>query len=79
MLKQEMVPVQKEIAHLRAEALVDGALHAALYRSMEGLPLLVQQFNFQAVFPLTDHCAGGRPRFDFDAPVGCQAVFPATV
>ena len=37
MLKQEMVPVQKEIAHLRAEALVDGALHAALYRSMEGL------------------------------------------
>ena len=72
MLKQEMVPVQKEIAHLRAEALVDGALHAALYRSMEGLPLLVQQFNFQAILSLADYRTGGGPCLDSDASVGCQ-------
>ena len=72
MLKQEMVPVQKEIAHLRAEALVDGALHAALYRSTEGLPLLVQQFNFQAILSLADYRTGGGPCLDSDASVGCQ-------
>ena len=79
MLKQEVVPVPEAIAHLCAEALVDGALHTALHQSSEGLPPLVQQFYFQALLPLTDHRAGGRPRLDFDAPVGCQAVFPATV
>ena len=58
---------------------MDGALHAALHRSPEGLPPLVQQFYFQAVLPLADHRTGGRPLFNFGAPVGCQAVFPATV
>ena len=67
------------VAHLRTEAFVDGALHAALYWSPEGLPLLVQQFDFQVVLPLTDHRTGGRPLVNFGAPVGCQAVFPATV
>ena len=37
MLKQEVFPVPEAVAHLRAEALVDGALHAALRRGAEGL------------------------------------------
>ena len=79
MLKQEAVPVPEAIAHLRAEALMDGALHAALYWSPEGLPPFAQQLRLQAVLPLTDHRAGGGPRLYFDAPVGGQTVFPATV
>ena len=71
MLKQEIVSTPEAVAHLCAEALVDGALHAALYRSTEGLPPLVQQFYFQAVLPLTDHRTGGRPLFNFGASVGC--------
>ena len=51
MLKQEIVSTPEAVAHLCAEALVDGALHAALHWGAEGLPPLVQQFNFQAVFP----------------------------
>ena len=79
MLKREVVPVPEAVTNLRTEALVDSALHAALYWSPEGLPPLVQQFNFQAVFPLTDHRTGGRPLVNFGAPVGRQAVFPAAV
>ena len=67
------------IAHLRAEALVDGALHAALHRSPERLPPFVQQLRLQAVLPLTNHRTGGGPRLDSDAPVGCQTVFPASI
>ena len=72
MLKQEMVPVPEAVAHLRAEALMNGALHAPLYRSTEGLPLLVQQFNFQAILSLADYRTGGGPCLDSDASVGCQ-------
>ena len=72
MLKQEMVPVPEAVAHLRTEALVDGALHATLYRSTEGLPPLVQQFNFQAILSLADYRTGGGPCLDSDASVGCQ-------
>lgn len=79
MLKREVVPVPEAVTNLRTEALVDSALHAALHRSLERLPPFVQQFCLQAIPPLTDHRASGGPRLDFDAPVGCQAVFPATV
>ena len=79
MLKQEMVSVPEAVTNLCAETLVDGALHAALYWSPEGLPPLVQQFYLQAILSLTDHRASGGPRLDFDAPIGGQAVFPATV
>lgn len=79
MLKQEAVPVPEAVAYLCAETLVDGALHAALHWSPERLPPFVQQFHFQAVLPLTDHRAAGGPRLDFDAPVGCQTVFPASI
>ena len=72
MLKQEMVPVPEAVAHLRTEAFVDGALHAALHRSPEGLPPLVQQFNFQAILSLADYRTGGGPCLDSDASVGCQ-------
>ena len=71
MLKREVVPVPEAVTNLSTEALVDSALHAALYRSTEGLPPLVQQFYFQAVLPLTDHRTGGRPLFNFGASVGC--------
>ena len=67
------------VARLRAEAFMNGALHAALHRSPEGLPPLIQQFDFQVVLPLTDHRTGGRPLVNFGAPVGGQAVFPAAV
>ena len=67
------------IAHLRAEALVDGALHAALHRSPERLPPFTQQFRLQAVPPLTDHRAGGGPRLDLDSSVGGQPVFPPAI
>ena len=40
MLKQEMVSVPEAVTNLCAETLVDGALHAALYWSPEGLPPL---------------------------------------
>ena len=79
MLKQKAVPVPETVAHLCAETLVDSALHAALHWSPERLPPFAQQLRLQAVPPLTDHCAGGGPRLDFDAPVGRQAVFPTTV
>lgn len=79
MLKQEAVPVPEAVAHLRAEALVDGALHAALHRGTKGLPPFVQQLRLQAVLPLTDYRAVGGPRLDFDAPVGCQTVFPTSI
>ena len=79
MLKQKVVPVPETVAHLRAETLVDGALHAALHRGPEGLPPFAQQLRLQAVLPLTDHRAGGGPRLDFDAPVGGQPVFPASI
>ena len=72
MLKREVVPVPEAVTNLRTEALVDGALHAALYRSTEGLPLLVQQFNFQAILSLADYRTGGGPCLDSDASVGCQ-------
>lgn len=79
MLKQEAVPVPEAVAYLCAEALVDGALHAALHWSPERLPPFAQQFRLQAVPPLTDYRAGGGPRLDSDAPVGCQTVFPASI
>ena len=74
-LKQEIVPVPETVAHLRAKALVDGALHATLHRGTERLPPFAQQLRLQVVLPLTDHRAGGGPRFNSDAPVGCQPVF----
>ena len=64
MLKREVVPVPEAVTNLRTEALVDSALHAALHRSAERLPPLVQQFDFQAVLPLTDYRAGGGPSLD---------------
>ena len=67
------------VAHLRTEALVDGALHAALHRGAKGLPPFAQQLRLQTVPPLTDYRAGGGPRLDSDAPVGCQTVFPASI
>ena len=79
MLKQEMVPVPEAVAYLRAKTLVDGALHAALHRSAERLPPLVQQFDFQAVLPMTDYRAGGGPSLDLDAQVGGQPVFPDSI
>ena len=79
MLKQESVPVPEAVAHFRAETLVDGALHAALHRSTEGLPMFAQQRYLQAVFSLANHCAGGGPRLDFDATIGCQTVLPTTM
>ena len=67
------------VTHFGAEALVDGAFHAAFRRSEEGLSPLLQQFHLQTVFPLADDCSGGRPRFDSGTPVGRQAVFLAAV
>ena len=78
MLKQEAVPVPEAVAHLRAEALVNGALHAALHRSLEGLPPFAQQLRPQAVLSLSDNRTGRGPRLDSDAPVGCQTVFSAS-
>ena len=40
-LKQETVPLPEAAVHLRPETLMNGALHAALYRGPEGLPLFV--------------------------------------
>ena len=67
------------VAYLRAETLVDGVLHTALHWDPERLPLFVQRFYLQAVLPLTDYRAGGGPRLDSDAPVGCWTVFPASI
>ena len=36
MLKQEAAPMPEAVAHLRAEALMNGALHAALHWGSKG-------------------------------------------
>ena len=67
------------VLHLSGEALVDGALHAALHRSAERLPPLSQQLRLQAIPPLADHRAGGGARLNSGAPVGGQPVLPSAV
>ena len=58
---------------------MNGAVHTALHRCMEGLVLGLQQFRCQTVLPLADGQAGAVPFPDFGPPVGSQAVLPALV
>ena len=58
---------------------MNGAVHAALHRCMEGLALGLQQFRRQTVLPLADGQAGAVPFPDFGPPVGGQTVLPALV
>ena len=72
MLKQEAAPMPEAVAHLRAEALMNGALHAALHWGSKGLPPFIHQLRLQTVLSLADYRTGGGPRFNPDAPVGCH-------
>lgn len=78
-LEKKGLPMPEGIARWRAEAFVDGALHAALRRGAERLRPRLQQLHLEAVFALPDGGPGGRPFLDPGTPVRGQAVFPALV